>query len=201
MALVLVPLAVGVGVSIVGLPGSIVRTLESASEYVLPVLLFGVGITVGSDSGVLTYTAQIGWGVLAIPLLVAVGSILGGVLSGIAIGFPVIDSAAVTAGFGWYSYAGVVVSNLGGIELGAVAFLANFFRELITFFLLPFIAKYLGGMTSIAPGGATTMDVTLPMVQRVSGERFVVPALINGIVLSVFATLFVPVILTGGVGG
>src|SRR5699024_4057232 len=110
---------------------------------------------------------------------------------------PVIDSAAVTAGFGWYSYAGVVVSNLGGIELGAVAFLTNFFRELITFLLLPFIAKYLGGMTSIAPGGATTMDGTLPMVQRVSGERFVVPALVNGIVLSVFATLFIPVILTG----
>jgi len=60
--------------------------------------------------------------------------------------------------------------DLGGMKLGAIAFLANLFREIVTFFVLPVVAKYFGGVTSIAPGGATTMDVTLPLIQRVSGE-------------------------------
>lgn len=125
----------------------------------------------------------------------AVGSILGGVLFGVVIDMPVTHAAAVAAGFGWYSYAGVVVFDLGGVELGTIAFLANLFREIFTFFVLPVVAKYFGGVTSIAPGGATTMDVTLPLIQRVSGERFVIPALINGLVLAVAATVLIPTIL------
>jgi len=120
---------------------------------------------------------------------------LGGVLFGVVIDMPVTHAAAVAAGFGWYSYAGVVMFDLGGMKLGAIAFLANLFREIVTFFVLPVVAKYFGGVTSIAPGGATTMDVTLPLIQRVSGEKFVIPALINGLVLAVAATVLIPTIL------
>ncbi|UHQ99126.1 lysine exporter LysO family protein (plasmid) [Natrinema zhouii] len=35
----------------------------------------------------------------------------------------------------------------------------------------------------------------LPLIQRVSGERFVIPALINGLVLAVAATVLIPTIL------
>lgn len=195
IALVFLSLTAGLGFSTIGLPEQVVVSVASASDYILPAVLFGGGITVGSDTAALNYTADIGWGVLLIPLFVAIGSILGGAISGTLIGFPIMDSAAVAAGFGWYSYTGVVVSNLGGIKLGAIAFLANLFRELVTFVVLPATARYLGGMTSIAPGGATTMDVTLPLIQRVSGEKFVVPALINGMVLSASATVLIPVIL------
>jgi len=117
------------------------------------------------------------------------------VVLGAVIDMPATHAAAVAAGFGWYSYAGVVVFDLGGVELGTIAFLANLLREIVTFLVLPAVAKYFGGITSIAPGGATTMDVTLPLIQRVSGERFVIPALINGLVLSVAATVLVPTIL------
>lgn len=195
IVLVLLPVAVGVSVSATGMFEPVISVLDGLSGYILSALLFGAGIAVGGDTRVLDNTSGISWGVFAIPLLVAVGSIFGGVLSGIAIGFPIIESAAISAGFGWYSYTGVVISKLSGIELGTIAFLANFLRELITFLLLPFVAQYLGRTASIAPGGATTMDVTLPMIQRVSGDRFVLPALINGIILSLLASVLIPLIL------
>ncbi|AGB31205.1 putative membrane protein [Natrinema pellirubrum DSM 15624] len=193
--LIVVSLTAGLGLSAVGLPEHVITRIVSISDYALLALLFGVGITVGGDTEAVSHIVRIGWGVLLIPVAVAVGSILGGVLLGAVIGMPVTHAAAVAAGFGWYSYAGVVVFDLGGVELGTIAFLANLFREIVTFLVLPAVAKYLGGVTSIAPGGATTMDVTLPLIQRVSGERFVIPALINGLVLSVAATVLVPTIL------
>lgn len=194
-ALIFISLAAGLGLSTIGIPENLLAGLASASNYALLALLFGVGVTVGSDTDALSSITHIGWGVLLIPVFVASGSILGGVLLGVIIGIPVIQSAAVAAGFGWYSYAGVVMFDLAGGKLAAIAFLANLFREIVTFFILPATAKYLGGTTSIAPGGATTMDVTLPLIQRISGEKFVMPALINGIVLSVAATVLIPAIL------
>lgn len=195
MVLILISLVVGLGLSTIGLPEHFVTSVVSISDYALLALLFGVGVTVGGDTEALSHIVHFGWGVLLIPLAVAVGSILGGVLFGVVIDMPVTHAAAVAAGFGWYSYAGVVVFDLGGMKLGTIAFLANLLREIVTFFVLPVVAKYFGGITSIAPGGATTMDVSLPLIQRVSGEKFVIPALINGLVLAVAATVLIPAIL------
>ncbi|ADJ16894.1 predicted membrane protein (plasmid) [Halalkalicoccus jeotgali B3] len=194
-ALIFISLVVGLRFSTIGLSEHLVTSLGFISDYALLALLFGVGVTVGSDTEALRHIVHIGWAVLLIPVAVAVGSILGGVLVGMVINMPVTHAAAVAAGFGWYSYAGVVVFDLGGMKLGAIAFLANLFREIVTFLVLPAVTKYFGGVTSIAPGGATTMDVTLPLIQRVSGEKFVIPALINGLVLSVTATVLIPIIL------
>lgn len=194
-ALIFTTPIVGFGLSNIGLPEHLVTSFASISDYALLALLFGVGVTVGSDTKAVSHIVHIGWGVLLIPVAVAVGSILGGVLLGMVINMPNTHAAAVAAGFGWYSYAGNVVFDLGGMKLGAIAFLANLFREIVTFLVLPVVTKYFGGVTSIAPGGATTMDVTLPLIQRVSGEKFVIPALINGLVLSVAATVLIPTIL------
>lgn len=194
-AIVFGSLAAGLVLAAGVLPAEIASGLEPVSDYALLALLFGVGLAVGSDTASLGYVTRIGWSVFLIPVAVAIGSVLGGVVSGLAVGVPIAHGAAVAAGFGWYSYAGVVVFDLGYAQLGAIAFLANFLREILTFLVLPVTARYLGGVTAIAPGGATTMDVTLPVIQRVSGEEFVVPALVNGIVLTAAATALVPLLL------
>ncbi|AGB38741.1 lysine exporter LysO family protein [Natronococcus occultus] len=188
-------LSAGFVLSSVVLSGRIVTELESVSVSALWVLLFGVGLAVGSDTGSLGYVKRLGWGVFLIPVAIAVGSIVGGMLVGLAIGMPVSHGAAVAAGFGWYSYAGVIMFDLGGTELGAVAFLANLFREVLTLLIVPAIVDRLNGITSIAPGGATTMDVTLPLIQNAAGDEFVVPALLNGFVLSVFAVVLIPLFM------
>lgn len=87
IALVFLSLTAGLGFSTIGLPEHVVASVTSASDYVLPAVLFGDGITVGSNTGALNYTTDIGWGVLLIPLFVAVGSILGSAISEIIIDF------------------------------------------------------------------------------------------------------------------
>ncbi|KYH25909.1 hypothetical protein HAPAU_25870 [Halalkalicoccus paucihalophilus] len=188
-------LAVGFVLSSIAFPPWVLTRLEPVSVYALWLLLFGVGLAVGSDTGSLGYVRRLGWGVFLIPVAVALGSVVGGVLVGAVIGLPVSHGAAVAAGFGWYSYAGVVLFEVGGSKLGAIAFLANLFRELLTFLVVPPVVKYLNGITSVSVGGATTMDVTLPLIRTAAGDEFVVPALINGIVLAAFAVVLIPLFM------
>lgn len=190
--LVVGSLGTGLVLGVTILPSSLVAILDAATTYSLLALVFGVGVGVGADREALRYARHFGWWVFAIPLLVAVGSVAGAIALAFVVGMPVWEVAAVGAGFGWYSYAGVVLFELHSTELGTIAFLANIFREIVTILLLPGIARHLGGVTSIAPGGATTMDVTLPIIREVSGDEFVVPALINGMVLSALAVVLVP---------
>jgi uncharacterized membrane protein YbjE (DUF340 family) len=82
------------------------------------------------------------------------------------------------------------------VELGSLAFLSNVFRELLTIIILPFVVKYLGRITSIAPGGATTMDVTLPIIKETAGEETVIPAFVSGAILSILVPILVPFLIS-----
>jgi len=169
--------------------------LDPLTNYSLAVLLFGVGVDIGASREILADLKLMGWKVLAIPFLIAAGSLIGSVIIGKLLGFAFSESAAVGAGFGWYSLSGVLISKLHSAELGSLAFLANVFRELMTVILLPFVVKYFGSLAAIAPGGATTMDVTLPLVKESGGEAVVIPAFISGAVLSTLVPILVPFFL------
>lgn len=169
--------------------------LDPLTNYSLAVLLFGVGIDIGASREILEDLKIMGWKLLLIPLLIALASVLGSVLTGTLFGFALEESAAVGAGFGWYSLSGVLISKLHSAELGSLAFLTNVFRELLTVMILPFVAKYFGSLAAIAPGGATTMDVTLPLVKESGGEAVVIPAFVSGAVLSFLVPILVPFFL------
>ena len=169
--------------------------LDPLTNYSLAVLLFGVGVDIGASREILADLKLMGWKVLAIPFLIAAGSLIGSVIIGKLLGFAFSESAAVGAGFGWYSLSGVLISKLHSAELGSLAFLANVFRELMTVILLPFVVKYFGSLAAIAPGGATTMDVTLPLIKESGGEAVVIPAFISGAVLSTLVPILVPFFL------
>ncbi|RCW45038.1 MULTISPECIES: lysine exporter LysO family protein [unclassified Halanaerobium] len=170
--------------------------IEPVTNYSLAVLLFGVGIDIGASREVINDLKLMGWQILLIPVIIAVGSLVGSVLTGLLMGYPGNQAAAVGAGFGWYSLSGVLLSELHSAQLGSVAFLSNVFRELLTVLILPFVAKYFGRMATIAPGGATTMDVTLPLVKQSGGEAVVIPAFISGVVLTALVPLLVPFLIT-----
>ena len=159
--------------------------LDLFTTIALAVLLLGVGIDLGRKRE-LFRQATFGWKLVLIPLLVAGGSLLG---------LSCQEAAAVGAGFGWYSLSAILIGQLYSVELASVAFLTNIFRELITIMILPLTAKHLGSVTSIAPGGATTMDVTLPLIKNAAGEEAVIPALLNGMILSSLVPLLVPLLL------
>lgn len=162
--------------------------------FALGVLLLGIGIDLGRSKQMVKNT-RLRMSVVLLPFFVAIGSVMGAVLAGVFLGIPLNEAAAVGAGFGWYSFSGVLLTELHSVELGLLAFLSNIFRELLAILLCPFVAKYLGKPVSIAPGGATTMDVTLPVIKESAGEAYVVPSFVSGVMLTGFVPILVPLLI------
>lgn len=176
-------------------PPGVVDAVVGSTDAALYVVLFAVGVTVATGADVLSSARRLGPSVLLLPVCVAVGSVAGTVLVGVGLGVPSHDAAAVGAGFGWYSLSGVLASEVHGVYLGSLTFLANVLRELLTFVSLPFLVRYFGGSAGVASGGATSMDVTLPAIRRVAGRDAVVPAIVSGAVLSLLVPVLVPAFL------
>ena len=64
-----------------------------------------------------------------------------------------------------------------------MALLANIVREVITLLGAPLLVRWFGPLAPITSGGATTMDTTLPVITRWSGQDFVVLSLFHGFVV------------------
>lgn len=176
------------------LPPSVFSYLQPITTYALALLLLAIGIDLGMKKETLKET-PFSFPVLTIPFLIAVGSIGGAVIAGRFFGMPLNEAAAVGAGFGWYSLSGILLTELYSVDLGLLAFLSNLIRELIAMFICPFVVKYMGKVASIAPGGATTMDVTLPIIKESAGEEVIILAFISGAVLTALVPLLVPVLI------
>lgn len=149
-------------------------------------LLFVMGLAFGLDREAVSKLKAAGFRVLAVPLLVALGSILGGLVGGLLFRLNVFGAMAVTAGYGWYTLAGPLLTDILGTEWGALGFAANFLRELLTIVsisLLVRIDKY----APVASGGATTMDTTLPVIVRYCGSDILITSFSSGFVLSMVA--------------
>ncbi len=172
-----------------------VAYLDLITTYALGILLLGVGIDLGRNRKVLVLARSAGWYLFLIPVVVALGSLLGAGLVGLSLGLLSSESLAIGAGFGWYSLSGIIITNLHSVELGTLAFLTNVFREILAILMIPLIVRFFGKVASIAPGGATTMDVTLPIIKNIAGEEVVIPAFISGVVLSFLVPLLVPLFI------
>ncbi|QDX39682.1 lysine exporter LysO family protein [Salarchaeum sp. JOR-1] len=194
-ALVLGALVVGAAAGATILPAGSLSLVERATTLALAGLLFAVGVGLGADGALLAQVKRLGVSILALPASIAVGSVAGALAVGVALGMRTTAAAAVGAGFGWYSLSAVLITDAAGVHLGSLAFLANVFREVLALASLPLVVRHFGRAAGIAPGGATTMDVTLPAVKDSAGDGAVVPAFVNGAVLSSLVPVLVPAFL------
>lgn len=160
---------------------------------ILYLLVFSVGISLGADLRAFRVVRDFPAGVLAVPLLIVFGTAAGAVASAPLLpGIGVKDSLCVGFGLGYYSLSSVLVENAGNPALASVALLSNIAREVIAILAAPMLAKHFGGLAPVGAAGATAMDTTLPVIARVSGERYAVIAVFSGLVL----TLLVPFLVT-----
>lgn len=125
-----------------------------------------------------------------LPLVITAGSIIGGVLAGFLSHSNLRLSGAIGGGMGYYSLTMALVSQHSGVEMGFIAFLANFIREVLTFLLSPLLAR-ISSLAPIALGGATAMDTTLAMMKRCLNEEHALLAFCSGAAL----TLITPFLL------
>lgn len=158
--------------------------IHDVSFYALCTLMFFVGVSVGSDAGVLRSIRNVNPRLLLLPLVTVTGT-LGGVLLASFL-FPrhgVADCLAVGAGFGYYSLSSIFITEYRGPELGTVALLANIIRELIALLCAPWLVRWFGRFAPISVAGATSMDTTLPVITLVSGRDLVVLSVFHGFVV------------------
>ena len=189
-------LAVGallLGILCGGVPviAGLLSPLSSHTQWILYLLMFSVGISVGLHKGVMASVRQYHVKILMIPLGIIVGSLAGSVLCGVLMGFPVHEAVSVGSGLGWYSLAGVTIGNLAGTRLGSIAFLSNLMREIGAFFMIPYLSRHFNSYTCIAPAAATSEDTTLPMMIRYTDEETVVLSVLNGMICSTFVPVLI----------
>lgn len=165
-------------------PPRLSALVTEGSEPVLWLLMFAVGIGVGLSKEVLKKVREYRLGVLAIPFGIITASVAAGFLCAPLTGRSLPESVAITSGMGWYSLSGIMITDLAGAESGAVAFLGNLLREMLSFLVIPWIAKHLNHYAAIAPAGATSEDTTLALILRCTREELVVLSVMNGILCS-----------------
>lgn len=175
---------------------------EAFSEYIgliidigLCLLLFFVGMDIGRNKEIINQIKSNGYKILLIPVGVALGSIVGSILAGFALGLPINESSAIGAGFGWYSLSAIELSKYSA-ETGALAFITNVCREVFALVSIPYIAKYIGKFEAIAPAGATAMDTSLPVISKATDANTAVVSFITGVVLSTLVPILVPLLIS-----
>ena len=191
---ILVVVVLGIGAGYI-LPENISGFIDSASSYMLLVLLFSVGIDMGLNKEVFTRIKELGFKILLIPFGVVVGSLCGGAITSFLVNLPVKDSLAISAGLGWYSLSGIMITEAGNPVAGTIAFLSNVFREMLTFVVVPFIASHLNYYCVIAPAGATAMDTTLGIISRNTDATVAVLSFVSGVICTLLVPVLVPIFL------
>ncbi len=166
---------------------------SSIISYLLYILLFfsGLGIINSNLKFKEIFNSPL---LLLLPLWTIIGTYLGASLLSIITEYSLKESLGLSSGFGWYSLSGIMISDLGYPILGSISFLSNIFRESFTFFLIPVFSK-LGRRffyPSICVGGATTMDVTMPIITTHFGTSAMIPAMYHGVVMSLLVPFLIP---------
>lgn len=167
------------------------------SAYVLYLLMFVVGVGIGSDSKSLQVLKKVNVKIVLIPLSVIIGSLLStALLSVVLTDMSLTEAMAVGAGFGYYSLSSILINQMHSETLGTVALLANVIREIITLLAAPVLVLWFGKLAPISSGGATAMDTTLPIITRVSGNEYGLLAIFSGAVLTILVPFLVTFILS-----
>lgn len=151
------------------------------SYYALCLLMFCVGISIGCDTSVLKKFKQVNPRLMMLPVMTILGTLAGCAAVSLLLGHrQLTDCLAIGSGFGYYSLSSIFITEYRGPEMGTIALLANICREILTLLCAPLLAKYFGKLAPISVGGATSMDTTLPIITRASGQEFIIVSIFHG---------------------
>lgn len=175
---------------LIGLSGiSFLQYATEASEYTLIFLLFLIGIQLRNNGMTLRQIVLNRRGMI-VAVVVMVSSLLGGIINAFILDLPLKTGLAMASGFGWYSLSGILLTESYGPVIGSAAFFNDLARELLAIMLIPGLVRR-SRSTALGLCGATSMDFTLPVLQRSGGVEIVPAAIVHGFILS----LLVPILM------
>lgn len=159
----------------------------------LIILYMCVGISQGANRDVFRYLRVLGFRILWLPVAILLGSLTGGLLSGIILQIPLNISVISSAGMSFYSITGAFMTSTYGLEVGTYGFIVNVMREFFTILLMPLLIKISYG-SPIAGGASGNMDTMLAPVTKFVGIRLGLVALITGTILTFIVPLLLPLL-------
>lgn len=180
------------------LPDSLLK--GDLTMYVLYLLMFLVGVSIGSDKKLKEILSSLRPKLLLVPLATIIGTLAASALVSLLITkWSVFDCLAIGSGFAYYSLSSILITELKeaslgvqlATELGTIALMANIMREIMALLGAPLFVKYFGRLAPICAGGATTMDTTLPIITRYSGKDLVFVSIFHGILVDFTVPFFV----------
>lgn len=171
-----------------GLTGwAFLQYATQASEYTLIFLLLLVGIQL-RNSGMTLRQIVLNRRGMIIAVVVVMSSMVAGVINAFILDLPIKTGLAMASGFGWYSLSGILMTESYGPVIGSATFFNDLIRELLAIMLIPgLVAK--SRSTALGLCGATSMDFTLPVLQRSGGLEIVPAAIVHGFILSLLTPL------------
>lgn len=167
-------------------------SLMPSTDVFLYILLFMIGVDI--INAPINFKA-ISPRLIFMPIAIIISSAVGGVALAALLDMDLRYGLIFSAGFGWFSLSGVMVTSHLGEYYGAIALLTDLFRELFSIVILFFWgARYPD--SSIATAGATAMDTTLPIIKKASGNQYIAQALYIGVVLSLVVPFWLGFLLS-----
>lgn len=173
---------------LLGLTGfEVLKHATEASEYTLIFLLLLVGIQL-RNSGMTIKQIVLNRRGMIVAVVVVLSSMVAGVINAMILGLPIKTGLAMASGFGWYSLSGILMTESYGPVIGSATFFNDLVRELLAIMLIPALVRR-SRSTALGLCGATSMDFTLPVLQRSGGVEIVPAAIVHGFILSLLTPL------------
>lgn len=164
-----------------------------ASTYVLVIMIFGVGIQL-RNSGIPLREVFLNKRGIYTSIIFIISSLVGGAIAAWVLALPLAKGLTFASAFGWYSLSSVLVNDAWGAIYGSIAFFNDLSREILCLFMIPFFMR-LFPSTAVGLGGATSLDCTLPIIQKSGGIQVVPLAISFGFIVNLVAPLLLAIFI------
>ncbi|MFZ7305728.1 lysine exporter LysO family protein [Avibacterium avium] len=155
------------------------------SDYVLYLLIFFVGIDLVNFK-----LEHIDKNLILVPVLIVLASIIAAAIFSLYSTYTFYETLVLISGFGWFSLSGPIVNHLVSTEMGSMAFLTDFFREIFSILFLFFWGQK-QPLAGIGLSGAAALDSALPFIKQNCQSKYIPYALVSGFLLTLFAPVFI----------
>lgn len=167
----------------------------TVSTWILYLLLGVIGVQMAHGTPGLA-RMLLNPAIVAMPAVTVIGTLIGSLPLLAFSGISLSRALAMGSGFGWYSLSGVLIADRGEPLLGAAAFLANLLRESVAFLSVPALRSTGRYEAGVGICGATSMDVTLPVIEDAWGPSLVPVSVAHGVILSFLVPFLVPLFMS-----
>ncbi len=166
------------------LPGAVAARIpmDLLGEWILRALLLFIGFDLGAELHRLDLR-QLPPLLLLAPFVNILASLGCGLLFSLVSRHSAREGMLIYSGMGWYSLSSVLLAERGLVLLSLLAFIHNVFRELLSILSAPLAAR-VSPYLPVYLGGATSMDVMLPFVQRYCGRQYTLLSFYSGVICS-----------------